>query len=325
MGSKHKIIQWNCRGLRPRYEELILLLTLLRPSVFCLQETYLKAEDTFTFKGFNTYNHIHSDCLRASGGSFILVHSSCSQHEIKLSTDLQAVAVSVTLEKEITLCSVCIPPSFALRSEHLNSLLKQLPSPFFLLGDFNGHNVLWGSKDNDPRGEVIENFITKNDICLMNDKSHTYLDSGKGTFSSIDLSLCHPSIVLDYDWSVCEDQHGSDHFPIIIESLQHSSEDHNPKWKLNKADWDLFHSLCEESLTAVSLSDSIDPIAGFTSSLIDICGKCIPETSTSPKRSNSWYNQDCKEAIKERKQALSKFCKYPTKENLNNVRLFRAK
>ena len=45
----------NCRGLRPRYEELILLLTLLRPSVFCLQETYLKAEDTFTFKGFNTY------------------------------------------------------------------------------------------------------------------------------------------------------------------------------------------------------------------------------------------------------------------------------
>ena len=109
----------------------------------------------------------------------------------------------------------------------------------------------------------------------MNDKSHTYLDSGKGTFSSIELSLCHPSIFLDYDWSVCEDQHGSDHFPIIIESLQHSSEDHNPKWKLNKADWDLFHSLCEESLTAVSLSDSIDPIAGFTSSLIDICGKCF--------------------------------------------------
>ena len=50
MGSKHKIIQWNCRGLRPRYEELILLLTLLRPSVFCLQETYLKAEDLLLLK-----------------------------------------------------------------------------------------------------------------------------------------------------------------------------------------------------------------------------------------------------------------------------------
>ena len=81
----------------------------------------------------------------------------------------------------------------------------------------------------------------------------------------------------------------------------------------------------EEFLTAVSLSDSIDPIAGFTSSLINICGKSTPKTSTSPKKRNPWYNQNCKEAIKERKQALSKFCKYPTKDNLNNVRLFRAR
>ena len=40
--------------------------------------------DTFTFKGFNTYNHIHSDCLRASGGSsvFIILHA----HNAKLNS-----------------------------------------------------------------------------------------------------------------------------------------------------------------------------------------------------------------------------------------------
>ena len=276
MGSKHKIIQWNCRGIKPRYEELLLLLTLLRPSVFCLQETFLKPEDNFTFKGFTTYNHIQADCLRASGGSSIFVHSSCPQREIKLKTELQAVAVSVTLEKEITLCSVYIPPSFALRSQHLNSLLQQLPSPFMLLGDFNGHNILWGSNDTDPRGELIEDFITKNDICLMNDKSNTFLDSGKGTFSALDLSLCHPSLYLDFNWSVCEDQHGSDHFPVVIESLQTHEEDHNPKWKLNKANWDLFHTLCDESLTTTSLSDSTDRISDFASSLIGISERCIP-------------------------------------------------
>ena len=57
-----------------------------------------------------------------------------------------------------------------------------------LVGDFNGHNVLWGCNDNDPRGELIEDFITENDICLMNDKSNTYLDSGKGK------ALSHPLI-----------------------------------------------------------------------------------------------------------------------------------
>ena len=159
----------------------------------------------------------------------------------------------------------------------------------------------------------------------MNDKSNTFLDSGKGTLLALDLSLCHPSLYLDFDWSVCEDQHGSDHFPIVIESIKTFEEDHNPKWKLNKANWDLFHTLYDESLTTTSLSDSTDRIADFTSSLIDISERCIPKTSTYPKKSNPWYNDDCKEAIKQRKETLSRFCKFPTKDNLNTYRVFRAK
>ena len=157
-----------------------------------------------------------------------------------------------------------------------------------VLGDFNGHNVLWGSNDNGHRGELKEDFITKNDICLVNDKSNTFLDSGKGTLSALDLSLCH----------------GSYHFPIVIESIKTFEEDHNPKWKLNKTNWDLFHTLCDESLTTTSLSDSTDRIADFTSSLIDISERCIPKTSTNPKKSNPWYNDDCKEAIKQRKETF---------------------
>ena len=73
------------------------------------------------------------------------------------------------------------------------------------------------------------------------------------------------------------------------------------------------------------IPESSDPIATFTSSLISISEKCIPKTSTNPKKSNPWYNDDCKEAIKQRKQTLSKFCKFPTNENLNTYRNSRAK
>ena len=52
-------------------------------------------------------------------------------------------------------------------------------------------------------GEVLENFIAKNDLCFMNDKSQTYLHPATGHFSSLGLFLCHPSLLLDYDWSVC--------------------------------------------------------------------------------------------------------------------------
>ena len=66
-----------------------------------------------------------------------------------------------------------IPPSFSLKYEHLIALIQQLPAPYLLLGDFNGHSILWGNKENNARGELIENVITNNDICLMNDKSYT--------------------------------------------------------------------------------------------------------------------------------------------------------
>ena len=172
---------------------------------------------------------------------------------------------------------------------------------------------------------TTEDFITKNDICLMNDKSNTFLDSGNSTLSALDLSLCHLSLNLDFEWSVCEDQHGSDHFPIVIESIQTYEEEHNLKWKLNKANLDLFHSLCDECLTSTALSESTDLISDFTSSLIDISEKCIPKTSTNPKKSNLWYNDDCKEAIKQRKGTLSKFCKFSTKDNLNTNKVFKSK
>lgn len=325
MNFNHKIIQWNCRGLRSNYNEILLLLSLLNPSVLCLQETFLKTDDSLNIKDYNSYNYIYSGGQRPSGGSSILVKSCLPQREIPIQTELQAVAISVTLDKEITICSIYIPPSFSLKNEQLESLISQLPSPYLLVGDFNGHNILWGCKSNNIRGELIESFITKNDLCLMNDKSYTYLHPATGKFSALDLSLCHPSVMLDFDWSVYEDQHGSDHFPVIIESINVSDEDHNPKWKLTKANWEVFHNLCEQELSVDRFQDSSNLAEDFTNSLIKISEQCIPKTSTNPKKSKPWFNDDCKEAIKQRKQALSKFCKNPTKERLNDTKVFRAK
>ena len=148
----------------------------------------------------------------------------------------------------------------------------------------------------------------------MNDKSHTYLDSGKGTVTSIDLSVCHPSLSLDFYWSVCENQHSSDHFPIIIESIQTSTEYHNPKWKLNEADWDLFHSLCDQTLPSLSLSESDNPIADFTFSLMDISEKCMSKTSTNPKKSSPWSNDDCKEAITQKNKLCLRSASFQRKK-----------
>ena len=248
-----------------------------------------------------------------------------TKKKIDLQTELQATAVSVSLHREITICYVYIPASFSLNYQHSDNLPKQLPSPFTILGNFNGHNILWGGQNDYSRGELSENYITKNDICIMNDKSYTYHSPSTKYFTSFDIFFCHPSLFLDYNWSVCEDQHNSDHFPIIIEQNTFSTKDYNPKWKLNRSNWDIFNTLCTCKLVPENFKISSDSIADFTSSLIEISKECIPQSSTNPSKSNPWYNDDYKEAIKQRKQALSKFKRSPNTNNFNDIKEFRAK
>ena len=45
------------------------------------------------------YNHIHQSCDRASGGSSFVINNSIPHSQIHLNTNLQAVAVKVTLQK----------------------------------------------------------------------------------------------------------------------------------------------------------------------------------------------------------------------------------
>ena len=37
-----------------------------------------------------------------------------------------------------------------------------------LVGDFNGHSKVWGCSDTNDRGEIIEDVIAENDLCLLN-------------------------------------------------------------------------------------------------------------------------------------------------------------
>ena len=97
----------------------------------------------------------------------------------------QTVAVSITLHRVVTLCSIYIPPSSRLSPKDLDDLIPQLSSPFILLGDFNGHNILWGSKDINDKGRIVESFIDNHGLCLYNTKTPTFLHPATGTYTSL--------------------------------------------------------------------------------------------------------------------------------------------
>ena len=130
------------------------------------------------------------------------------------------------------------------------------------MGDFNAHNPLWGSNNTIDRGKKIEDFLAQENLCFLNDGSDTYLHQGYGSYSSIDLSIYDPSLLLDYSWQVHEDLCGSYHSQSSSKVLNHHSQYRPQRWKLHEADWPRYRASCLD----MKLDDFInkeDPISAF--------------------------------------------------------------
>ena len=133
------------------------------------------------------------------------------------------------------------------------------------MGDFNSHHTLWGCMDTNDKGRSIKNFVTKHDLVLLNDKSLTYLHPV--------LVLIHHWILLyaalefDFTLKVCDDLHGSDHFPIQVSEVGLSVQQRPQRWKLHKANWKQFRVYCEQSIHPNAFEDCENPTELFTSLL----------------------------------------------------------
>ena len=99
----HNIIQWNCCGIKPNFNELLILISLLNPTTICLQETFLKENHNPKTLNYEQYHYIHNTGHWANGGASILVRNDIPQSQFPIKSKLQAVATQVMLHK--TICS----------------------------------------------------------------------------------------------------------------------------------------------------------------------------------------------------------------------------
>ena len=80
-----------------------------------------------------------------------------------------------------------------------------------------------GYKDTNKKGKILQKIITENDMCLLNNGAFTYVNPSSGNHSAIDLSICNPSVYMDFTGKVHDDTCGSYHFAILIKSTEPSS------------------------------------------------------------------------------------------------------
>ena len=318
------ILQWNCRGLMNNHHELCLLSQQYNPVAMCLQETHIADVSKISFKGYTSYHKVDNSHDRAAGGSSVLIRNDIIHSPVNLNTNLQAVAVKITLSFVFTICSIYAPPNKCIDIKDLEHLLSQIQEPVMILGDFNSHNPLWGSDHLSPKGRVIESFISQNDLCLYNDGSSTFIHSGNGTYSAIDLSFASPTLFDRFSWDVHDDCSGSDHFPIILRAVENDDYTKPRRWKFKQADWTTFKTLCSLQLNEHSF-ESDDPVTDFSNILLEIADKTIPKSSISSKPRKPWFDDECRQAIKERKNSEKAFRRSPCHSKLSSFRIHRAK
>ena len=124
-------MQWNCQGLRAKYEELKILIHEFSPVIVCLQETMLDI-NTPCPREFTAYRTPFNPQVGSHGGSLLYVRHDVPQIPLTLHTNLHAVGMQVDLTRKYTICSLYLPPNENVSRDDVVDLIHQLPQPFLL-------------------------------------------------------------------------------------------------------------------------------------------------------------------------------------------------
>ena len=123
-----------------------------------------------------------------------------------LNTNLRTCAIKIYAGTTCSVCSLFLPRGGITRQD-ITILIQQLHPPFLLLGDINAHS---------PIGVVQSLIINELPISIMNNNSPTHIHFPTGAFSVIDLSICSSYCILNFDYSIDDSLHDSDHFLIHL-------------------------------------------------------------------------------------------------------------
>ncbi|XP_056635929.1 uncharacterized protein LOC130444674 [Diorhabda sublineata] len=300
------------------------------PDIICLQESNLKPDSSYSNSQFQFFSKTRNNTKRASGGVVTLISKSLQADHFHVNSDIETLVVKLTSHKTSYICNIYIAPDSTIEYKDLENLLNQIPSPRIIIGDFNAHNITWGSKSTNSRGHILEKLIADIPLNFLNDGTHTRLNISTGETSAIDLSLCDPALSANLSWEALSYSYGSDHFSIIIEnrtSPGKCSPKYSPKWRINSADWTSFSNQIELNMDSCDNTNDVQKcVLNFNKIILDSASQHIGQTKDIKGHTPvPWWNQDCEKAIREAKAALNKYRKHKTLQNRVELKKYKAK
>ena len=97
------IIQWNCRGYRSKYGDIISLIREKNPVIFCIQESMMGQIVPCAPRGYSLESYSLTGNPIAGDGVITLIMQGTPYMRITLNTALQAVACRVGTQQPMTM------------------------------------------------------------------------------------------------------------------------------------------------------------------------------------------------------------------------------
>lgn len=311
------ILQWNARSLIANGQELKYFIDNFneKPKLVCIQETWLKAELSFVIPG---YVALRKDRETAGGGCATFVLQGVQYREKNIQSDYECVVTEVWGVKGSLSVVNFYNPCQALDADKLDQIMEQVRPPVVWIGDFNAHNPLWGSKNKDRNGIVVEDMLDKHNLVIINDGRPTRCQVGSGRFSHLDLAFTSAEIARTGQWDVMDESTmGSDHFPVWIKfgvDMQLGGSNGGAgRFNYQRADWDLFLEHMSTGIEEVDdQGNTEDWSKSFSNVVKNAAEKAIPiKRQRERNKMVPWWNQDCTDAIRARNKAFKRLCRRP--------------
>lgn len=307
-----KVIQNNIRSIWPKKDILEHYLESNDVDVALLCETWLK-DNNIRFKN---YNLICSNRDDGYGGVGILIKKSIAYDNLSQIdyNPLESVQITINWQNiKIKIVSLYANPNLKLKEfkEIFAQIFKDNKFEKYVIigGDVNCHNELWEFDSvNDRKGNSLAELITNSDnLCTLNDGTHTYNQLSRCYSSAIDLTIASRELSKLANWRVDENL-TFDHLAIVteikhplnIETTIQTRKIHNQKATIK----DLEEIEIDEIANYNELESKVMEIIKKNTRMVNISSKFKPKP---------WWNLEIKRLwdIKNYKQTLFNQFKSP--------------
>ena len=317
------IIQWNMQGIRNKKDELSELISAYKANIIAVQETKLWNNTKFNIPCYSEVRQDGHYNMGPHGGVAIYIHSSIPFNSLNVNTPIQTVVIRAQLHTPVTICNIYSSRAHPLNQQLLTDLYNQLPQPCIIIGDFNAHNILWGSEVTDARGRQVEVFIEQHNLSLMNNGAPTRILYDQE--SAIDLSLCSPQLSADLLWTVLSSPGDSDHCPIVISYQEAREIDTSERWKVKSARWDIYEkSDAWRNLPQIRQVANTELIDDLYDRINAAAKEAIPQSIYSKYFPKPWWNDELKNSKERRETFYQQYRRNKTQTNLIIWRRSRA-